>query len=231
MKERPILFSGDMVRALLSGRKTQTRRIVKSERYRLPYDADTFKVTRHGIIKGDCEKGESSFMPLTNRYGIRSDKLWVKETFREWHESDNQCGCSDHCSCSTKPTTEYCYRADGHQIDDEDRALGIKWKPSIFMPRHASRLTLQLVNVRIERLNDISEQDAMAEGIDNNCSHINDCDCYPGEWLNYLNDDDGFPCYSPIDSYRTLWEKINGEGSWNENPWVWVVEFKQINTH
>ena len=186
MKERPILFSGQMVRAILDGRKTQTRRIVKNATgpfwnhsgYRIVMrDGFTFWETHGGIPN---EYGPAFACP----YGKPGDRLWVRETWApaEWPP--------------TGPPAVY--RAD-------EGMFASRWKPSIHMPRWASRINLEVVSVRVERLQDISEEDALAEGI--------------------TLVERGT---SPVDQFNKLWESINGPGSWEANPWVWVVEFKRI---
>jgi hypothetical protein len=176
MRERPILFSAPMVRALLAGTKTQTRRIVKGG---IPFDDD--------------------FEIVASPYGDPGDRLWVREShwwFKD--EPDNSCGY--YPPKLTREDVEY--RADG----DDGRKV---WRPSIHMPRWASRITLEVTGVRVERLQDISEADARAEGVEPNAFERT-ADNY-GSVL-----------------YRRLWESINGPGSWDANPWVWVVEFRRI---
>lgn len=185
--ERGILYRGTMVRAILAGTKTQTRRICK------PAEAValSFIVNSGDGTWGD-EEGDVIFRCP---YGQPGDHLWVRETF--WQPRDK---------------SEILFRADG-------AILGCgKWTPSIHMPRAASRILLEVVSVRVERLQDISEADAIAEGIEKTPS---------GLWSLYGQAEvDG--TYSPRASYRALWESINGAGSWDANPWVWVVEFKQL---
>jgi len=205
MKERPILFKGDMVRAILEGRKTQTRRVVK-----LP-----IKCPDTGCELAGCELAGSPF-DVTDRtcpYGQLGDGLWVRETFGVL-DADHQ---TPDCKCY--------YKADcreGSESDSLRKEYGYKYKPSIHMPRWASRITLEIVSVRVERLNEISEADSAAEGITDggcmncgNSSHPVDCGC-------------GFPLPSYKESFISLWESINGAGSWQQNPWVWVVEFKKV---
>lgn len=180
MKERPILFSGQMVRAILDGRKTQTRRLVKPQ----PNDiADQYA----SVALVEClrfwQDGKDHHCP----YGQPGDRLWVKETF---YKGDG-----------------YSYRAD-EEMPKSARKLGCKWKPSIFMPRSASRITLEVVSVRVERLQDISATDALAEG----CSDSGMMD----RGVDIVSD------------YARLWESINGDGSWAKNPWIWVIEFKRL---
>ena len=172
MKERPILFSGPMVRALLDGSKTQTRRVIK------PRHLAFFNQNAAAMLNDWNER------PLP--YGKPGDRLWVRET---WHDASS----SLH-SCAL-------YRADGIDLHWD------KWTPSIHMPRWASRITLEITSVRVERLQDISEADAQAEGITS--AECLECD--------------GF-----VNAFSKLWEQINGPGSWDANPWVWAIEFRRL---
>lgn len=192
MKERPILFSAPMVRALLDGSKTQTRRVVKkSECWPVSTVRATMLETRGTAMAVDanrCTYGPEIMCP----YGKPGDRLWVRETFAKAEMMDCR---------------QYAYRATG------DLLGCMPWKPSIHMPRVASRITLEIVNVSVERLQDISERDAADEG----------CGCLLDEFPQW----DGDPnLYRKL--YRVLWERINGAGSWAADPWVWVVEFKVV---
>ena len=192
MKERPILFSGPMVLAILDGRKTQTRRIVNrtdSGRVKLAASARNWHIDDPNVV-------------LACPYGQPSDRLWVRETWADMG------------------TGHTAYRA----TTDDDTAALMSWKPSIHMHRWRSRLTLEIIDVRIERLQDITKEDAIEEGIQPMHSEI------PGEpnWKDY-SDPIPFDHEHPIASYRTLWETINGTGSWNSNPWVWVITFHACN--
>jgi hypothetical protein len=204
-----------MVQAILAGSKTQTRRICKNHIYGngisfdkgsgdllchndyLPPSAMLMDVRRGGVsyTTSDLE-GWTSECP----YGQPGDRLWVKETGWQPREPSLK---ELREGADTWP--KYSYDADG--IDDYDREQFKEWgwkrRPSIFMPRWASRITLELMNVRVERLQDISEADAKAEGVE----PYGDCYCVP---------------------YRRLWESINGSDSWKANPWVWVVEFRRV---
>ena len=210
--ERPILLKDEMVRAILDGRKTQTRRVMKPQ----PEGGlDFTPFAPFGVVNG---KGN----PLICRHGQPSDRLWVRETW---------------CDVNLQGAPGIAYRADEDIRDlmaepsfhDEDGAFNYgdervkpyhfavwsedlfsgaegRWRPSIHMPRWASRITLEITDVRVERLQDISNEDAVAEGI-------------------------GTPCdmrYAALDAFKPLWESINGHDSWEANPWVWVIEFKRI---
>lgn len=202
--DRPILFSAPMVLALLYGSKTQTRRMVK------PSHLAFFDQSPADMLGAWGER------PLP--YGKTGDRLWVRETCR----AEEVESCLDGVR----------YLADNHFEPIESTVIeadlwfrmnaysGRKGAtvPAIHMPRWASRITLEITGVRVERLQDISEMDAKAEGI---------APAY-GEWRDYRTDPSiNFPvCSSAVDSYRTLWGSINGDGSWDANPLVWVVEFK-----
>ena len=193
MKERPILFSAQMVRAILDGRKTQTRRIVNKP---IPVGHKF-----HGWIIESTDKkrdgcaawsiGDDALaydlIVAKCKYGKPGDRLWVRETFLQ-------------------DTNGFIYRADG-DFEGNAGILG-GWKPSIHMPRSASRILLEITGVRVERLRDISEEDAKSEG-----AHA----------INFGYGD----CYAL--GFKQIWESINGHGSWDLNPWVWVIDFKRIN--
>lgn len=217
-KERPILFSGPMVRALLEGSKTQTRRVVK-------YPTQEGKSGWHPNKTGWQFLPGGSERPVCP-YGRPGDRLWVRETFIQGWPSVDGNHDQFYEDGSEKPVHTW-YRATSPDIgwtDDDGFATGkTPWKPSIHMPRWASRITLEIVSVRVERLQDISEADALAEGV-----------CAQGGGLYELHYFDlaGRPALgstqSPRLAYRGIWESINGAGSWDANPWVWVVEFKRV---
>jgi hypothetical protein len=233
MKERPILFSGPMVRAILEGRKGQTRRALKPqpesrENESVPGHYGTFfhgwNLDHPAVTDFDL----SSLCP----YGRPGDRLWVRETwsmagmFNKTKPSD-----LDH-EWSSHQVNEglLWYRADGEQepgatVGDKMSGRG-RWRPSIHMPRWASRILLEITDVRVERLQDISDHDALSEGIE-----VSDWEhgCCP--YRNYRKGEPGQMnrhCSTPGLSFLTLWESINGAGSWAENPYVWRVEFKQL---
>ena len=190
MTERPILFKGEMVRAILGGSKTQTRRIVTDESLiTLRPDGTPGKVQQR------C------------KFGQPGDRLWVREAFLVQPDL----WAAGHGPQPVHYTVDV---ADAGQVEDY---IG---KPSIHMPRWASRITLEITAVRVDRLQEISEVDAKAEGIEPTMPN-------PGHWnwRDYLID--GGQTHAVL-SYKTLWESINGPGSWDANPWVWVVEFKKV---
>ncbi len=201
MKERPILFSAPMIRALLAGTKTQTRRIAKPVRH-----PDLGNVYAPGALV--LEHEPQHVIDRCCPYGRPGDRLWVREAFM--HEPADYCWEAS-VSIPCRPA-ETVYRA-----DFPNSQPGEGWKPSIHMPRNLSRILLEITSVRVERLQDISEEDAYAEGIEQT-DFIEDAEhqepatgAPPGRY-----------------AYRALWEDINGPDSWAQNPWVWVVEFKRV---
>ena len=208
MKERPILFSAPMVRAILSGEKTQTRRVVKPQPKRtgdgvLMWDA-SHRGMRFGSVGMDVPPNLVAHCP----YGAPGDRLWVRETF----------GIDDEDG-------SVLYFADPGTAQDAEHARACddrypRRRPSIHMPRWASRILLEIASVRVERLQDISEDDAQAEGIE-----------YSERFEGYcIGLAEHFNSHDPRQSYFSLWEAINGAGSVAANPWVWVVEFKRVET-
>lgn len=229
MKERPILFSGPMVRAILAGTKTQTRRVVKPWTSKAPSNkpapADIAYLPDFACYRSTCP------------YGQPGDRLWVREAWNFFDPS----GLSADRRGSRAPFTgsqgqrkiEWvaAYRADGELSHPED-GDSVLWRPSIHMPRWACRILLEIVSVRIERLDDISEADAKAEGITRiGAEHIAAGAAAFNEGPNFYTVAlDGGYLNRPTakETFQGLWEHINGEQSWAANPWVWVVEFQRI---
>ena len=217
MKEHPMLYSTPMIRAKLEGRKTQTRRIVKS----LLKDLNTeHNLTGVDILNDRLSAFFDRRIMAQCPYGKVGDVLWSREAWSISHYE----GIDKH------PT--YLYRADMEGVK------GI-WKPSIHQPKVAARIWERITNIRVERLQDISPHDAGEEGVE----YWNiDYEALQGgelvaDYMNYTWRDDPdyedyhFPTFgNPIDSYRTLWESINGEGSWNVNPWVWAITTEILST-
>jgi len=194
--ERSILFSTPMVQAIYAGHKTMTRRIIKDK-------------TALSWLDPDCGF-DPAFVALREnhlcKFGFIGDRLWVRETFA-FHGRPDISG------------VKYIYKAD----KSTSISTIIPWKPSIHMPREASRITLEIINIRVERLHDISEEDAKAEGVEKT-------------EFGYKNYDNSYPVSDFIGgetdalrSFQSLWRTIYGKESWENNPWVWVIEFKQIN--
>lgn len=238
MKDHPMLFSAPMILALLAGNKTQTRRIVKPQPTTKPF---------WGCVGGKGFGFFDDLTPIRCQYGQPGDRLWVRETWQyaDWTEDGypfiGYHADGERLLVETNIPEEWSERLTGIWADlsaeenyrIENRAADRRWRPSIHMPRWASRINLEIVSVRVERLQDISEAAAIAEGLKGITKDgklikygIPDADGYPG------TDDIGWPwenwCASPIDAYCSLWESINGAGSWDANPWVWVIEFKVV---
>lgn len=203
MRERPIIFSGPMVRAILDGRKSQTRRVA-----RLTYG-------------GHLRKGHRRWHPgdpeavLASPYGVAGDRLWVRETWAPgWTFSG-----SDPCVF---------YRAEGPDAKAPD---SLCWRPSIHMPRWASRLTLEITEVRVQRLQEISEEDAKAEGVEAYVIGHGSVGYHP-ETLEGLWDSAHFR-----EGFAVLWDSIQLQRkapsglSWADNPWVWVITFSEESSH
>lgn len=214
MIERPILFSASMVQAILAGNKTQTRRVAKHP---------LLETLSYIVNIGDGWFGdEEGDVQVRCPYGKVGDQLWVRETWGVIsYELDANGNLADWVP--DRPATaihempfgngyyhgHVIYRADGEHdfVDIDTGEEASQWKPSIHMPRIASRIQLEITNIRVERLNDCSDADAIEEGIDRTNTSI--------------------PGYAKA-RYEQLWESINGAGSWEANPWVWVIEFRRI---
>lgn len=199
MKERPILFNGDMVRAILDGRKTQTRRLVGYS------TADILRLKEEY-----SHKNYSIGCP----FGQLRDRIWVRETWQAIHDSVDEFGTVDETtympSILKEPDSYWhpVYAADNWTTDREER--GFPWRPAIHMPRWASRITLEITAVRVEHLQDISEEDAKAEGAAPSTHTIT-----PPEAIYRVG-------------FLNLWCSLYGEESWQANPWCWVIEFKRV---
>ena len=183
MKERPILFSGPMVQAILGGRKTMTRRVIK-----FPY----IEIRDDGILASEyhepgTERPSGLCHKVTCPYGPPGDRLWVRETY------------FNGVGPGMEPGFYY-------QADHVGQYLSCPWKSSFFMPRHRSRITLEITAVRVERVQDIGDEDAEAEGL---------------SWCNAA---------SPRDKFQCLWNSLNAKRGygWEANPWVWVIAFKRV---
>ncbi|HDV9491867.1 TPA: hypothetical protein RKV74_004676 [Citrobacter freundii] len=204
MTERGMIFNSEMVRAILDGRKTQTRRIIK-----LSHERGMLNPVIKGR-NGEITSVSCRLAPLLCPYGQPGDRIWVRETFNGfWLDDDVIQEIKDGVSLAS----ELCdYKAD--YSDGSKPAEG--WTPSIHMPRWASRILLEITDVRVERLNAISQADAIAEGAPPSHPSI---DCVSQEY--------GFPDFSRS-WFGQTWQHIYGEESWQANPWVWVIEFKRI---
>lgn len=201
MKERGMIFNGEMVRAILDGRKTQTRRIVKLQ----PDEDGLAKVTNGPWV-------DTSERNYRCPFGDVGDRIWVRET---WAEAG-----------ASAPNLKL-YRANYPEhvpshYENVPPANEIRWTPSIHMPRWASRILLEITDVRVERLNAISEEDAMREGIDADrlAESQDNYDCIADHNMTGRPTAKGY--------FSDLWQSIYGEESWKANPWVWVIDFKRV---
>ncbi|EDE2075756.1 hypothetical protein GBD53_20895 [Salmonella enterica] len=205
MKERGMIFNGEMVQAILDGKKTQTRR---------PANPSTANLLD---LQGQYPHKKYN---ISCPFGAVGDRIWVRETYQgPLFDYEHMESYLEDSSKFEKP--EFCvYRADGNpapEFYDADDNLHCGWRPSIHMPRWASRILLEITDVRVERLNSISQEDAQAEGME-----------LTGWRPTYSDPDSGGEVWTPYDNFAQLWESIYGEESWNANPWVWVIEFKRI---
>ena len=235
MKERPILFSAPMVRAILSGTKTVTRRILNPQPHRVgKRRLNCAEPGKTPVVVTQLPGWEwrstyvadggdfADALRWHSPYGVPGDRLWVKETHAfgpivndpdDWRDNPDDWAVS--------------YRADGDERpwktshDEDAEEIKPPWRPSIFMPRWASRITLEVVSVRVERLHDITEDDARAEGVER--------DTEPCDHTRLSCEEIG--CMGPTyrSTFAELWGSINGERApWASNPWVWRVEFKRV---
>ncbi|EAM8300652.1 hypothetical protein R212_24820 [Salmonella enterica] len=197
MKERGMIFNGEMVRAILDDRKTQTRRPIKWKQTRFTEIGEREDGSKWPWSE-DAERACDFWHPCP--FGAVEDRIWVRETFGD-------CG------------VRLVYRAD---TEDGAKCKVNRWTPSIHMPRWASRILLEITNVRVERLNSISEQDALSEGIDRERleESQDNYDCIADHNMT------GRP--TATGAFKYLWESIYGEENWQSNPWVWVIEFKRV---
>ncbi len=223
MAEKPILFSGEMVRAILDGRKTVTRRVVKPQ----PIIKNGWAKWGWGNVGGqkagrprrciwhvETWQREAGTAPLEDYcpYGRPGDLLWVRETW-----------AIDQGFDSIKPSDISSYWGGLYYKAAGDKPVG-KWRPSIFMPRWASRITLRVCDVRVERLQDINDVEVLAEGIQQNGR------MYDSTGITFSEELRG--------DFRNLWDSINGDRvdkngdklpyAWKDNPWVWVVSFEPV---
>ncbi|GKO38159.1 hypothetical protein NUBL21974_04390 [Klebsiella quasipneumoniae] len=227
MTERGMIFNAEMVRAILDGRKTQTRRIMKvqpeSNQLGLLLITDS---TKHSDI-GKYHWAESNATGNHVRsklfscpFGAVGDRIWVRETwssdFANYYPNDRVWYAADN---NRRLDIEVVDGVRGIYSPESDVHVPFRWQPSIHMPRWASRILLEITDVRVERLNAISEEDARAEGIIDggclNCGEPEPCGC-------------ANPEPDATDAFAYLWQSIYGQDNWNANPWVWVIEFKHV---
>ncbi|AXT65662.1 TPA: hypothetical protein ACYU8D_003987 [Klebsiella pneumoniae] len=244
MKERGMIFNSEMVRAILDGRKTQTRRIMKvqpeSNQLGLLLITDSTKhsdIGKYHWAESNATGNHVRSKLFSSPFGAVGERIWVRET---WATLGNEEGCyvdwEDNLCKGDERSAARIYRASCEQrpgdyglwsIPDDaywkphtkEHKFEGAWRPSIHMPRWASRILLEITDVRVERLNAISEEDARAEGIIDggclNCGEPEPCGC-------------ANPEPDATDAFAYLWQSIYGQDNWNANPWVWVIEFKRV---
>lgn len=217
-KERPILFSTEMVNAIFNGDKTQTRRIINPQpvvgdnfwrwdgkKPKAKYNTGAVCVSGYNVLPSN----DNAVLINQCPYGKIGDVLWVRETHK-------------------KIQGGFMYKANPMLIK-KTQSLGptitgdARWKPSIHMPKSACRLWLEIVNVRVQKLNDINDLDAKSEGINKMLGYYRDYNSKYSGLAAHI--------FMPKQSFISLWQKINGEESWSLNPWVWVITFKKIEKH
>ena len=213
MNEKPILFNGDMVRAILEGRKTETRRIIKPIHrkacgFNVVFNHDD---SFHGIL--DYDEDETSYDNYSWPYGQVGDRLWVRET---WNVLAGYSGGSMQPYLKI-PSMKTCHTILVYKSDNDYKT---KWRPSIFMPRWASRITLEITEIKVERVQDITEEGAKAEGVTINPALEILANFYKEHGTKYKI------------MFRDLWNSINKKRGfgWDLNPWVWVVKFRRIDS-
>ncbi|WP_269935839.1 hypothetical protein [Serratia liquefaciens] len=253
MKERPVIFNGEMVRAILDGRKTQTRRVMKVQpeypELGLRHIVDSTNsddIGKYFWSQSDaCGASKSRSKAFLCPFGQVGDRLWVRETFAtlgnedgcaiDWNENLVKGGGQEaariyRASCEQK-SGNYGLWSIPDIADWKPHTWNVQyegsWVPSIHMPRWASRILLEITAVRVERLNDISEEDAKAEGVRAIGNNFGNGPAY----CDYLlpNWDDAAEWYNHAsDSFKSLWKSIYGAENWRANPWAWVIEFKRV---
>ena len=216
VKTRPILFSAPMVCALIDRKKTQTRRVIKNHPLVHAGFSDDFIKLPENYVADDCP------------YGKVGDRLWVRET---WGVNLRMVGNTPH--------EQVCFRATNPKaVDNQWLKNPVKWKPSIHLKKCLARIELEIIDLRVERLMELSDQDAINEGLSKVSKDgklykygIPDQDGLPGtdnhgwEWQDW--------CVDPVEAFKRLWDSINGKHEtkcWDANPWVWVIDFKVVST-
>ncbi|EOV6201186.1 TPA: hypothetical protein RRT43_001105 [Klebsiella pneumoniae] len=234
MTERGMIFNGEMVRAILDGRKTQTRRIMKPQPEPCPrgghwWPSNVFKTMLH--VEEEMQNGKGGWGGLVGDacpFGDVGDRIWVREAYRFPASLDDvsPTGVGEMAVATgyRKPWAPTFYEftgtfSDGWKGFETPPKVSDagKLRPSIHMPRWASRILLEITDVRVERLNAISQEDAQAEGME-----------LTGWRPTYSDPDSGGEVMTPYDNFAELWSSIYGDESWKANPWVWVISFKRV---
>ena len=213
IKERGIIFNGEMVRAILDGRKTQTRRILSPRQLKM-IDVASSIGECYPLVCGIQHENSQSYYREWCPFGKVGDRLWVREAFRVHSRA------TDVATLAYKASEQQSWTQQVARVPIELCTKQVSpeaWTPSIHMPRWASRITLEITDIRVERLNDISQEDAQAEGME-----------LTGWRPTYSDPDSGGEVQTPYDNFAELWESIYGQESWQSNPFVWVVEFRRV---
>ncbi|ENG0039741.1 TPA: hypothetical protein ACNMRT_002776 [Klebsiella pneumoniae] len=217
MREKGLIFNSEMVRAILDGRKTQTRRPIKWKQTRFTEIGEREDGSKWPWSE-DAEHACDFWHPCP--FGAVGDRIWVRETwssdFANYYPNDRVWYAADN---NRQLDIDMVDGVRGIYSPESDVHVPFRWHPSIHMPRWASRILLEITDVRVERLNAISEEDARAEGIIDggclNCGEPEPCGC-------------ANPEPDATDAFAYLWQSIYGQDNWNANPWVWVIEFKRV---
>jgi len=228
MTERPILFSDAMVRAILAGTKTITRRVLTPQPHEETGPISVGRYHPTVVRRGLEEPGDERFGAHTSEqswpcpYGEPGDRLWVREAW-SYYGGDEYLYQCDPMAVGFRASDDF-----GGRLIPGCRSIpGGRWRPSIHMPRWASRLTLEVTSVRVERVQSITEDDARAEG----CSGHDPEPVAEGGTIYAMKGRSSAP--SPLAHFRALWDSINGARpgcSWADSPWVWVVGFRRVST-
>lgn len=217
IREKGLIFNSEMVRAILDGRKTQTRRPIKWKQTRFTEIGEREDGSKWPWSE-DAEHACDFWHPCP--FGAVGDRIWVRETwssdFANYYPNDRVWYAADN---NRQLDIDMVDGVRGIYSPESDVHVPFRWHPSIHMPRWASRILLEITDVRVERLNAISEEDARAEGIIDggclNCGEPEPCGC-------------ANPEPDATDAFAYLWQSIYGQDNWNANPWVWVIEFKRV---
>ncbi|MGE5681687.1 MAG: hypothetical protein ACM34K_12490 [Bacillota bacterium] len=223
--EKPILFSTPMVESILDDRKSQTRRIMKiqppSEKHIFSQVIESTNRKQNGkchwVLPNIYVNSKNDSSEYFNWPYRKGDHLWVKEPYGFKVKNDSLGGSGNFLVYKADNPTAIAFE------DCSGAKFPVKWKTSRFMPKKYARIWLEVTAARVERLNDISEQDAVAEGVE---------PCLYHHWADYSEKPEfqksATLITSPIESYMSLWNSLNGKGSWEKNPWVWAITFRRI---